>query len=243
VSLCKNIANDLKTALALPGLTVDWIAINNDERLTSVAKGKIDLLCAPMSVTLGRRQQVSFSIPIFAGGNRAAVRGDAPAALRTALSETRPQRAVWRGTPAAQVLESTKLAVVAGTTAEAWLNARAKSLQVDARIVRIPDYHEALRALAAAEVDVVFGDRVVMLGALQEFDDKVRANTVILDRMFTNELAGLPLEHGDDDFRTLVDRSLSKTYASPEFAALYSKWCGEFDERARTFFVWNTLPE
>jgi ABC-type amino acid transport substrate-binding protein len=243
VSLCKNIAEDLKRELALPGLTVDWVQINADERLTAVAKGKVDLMCAPMSETLGRRAQASFSIPIFAGGNRAAVRADAPSALRTALSETRPVKAVWRGTPAATVLESTKFGVVAGTTAETWLNARAKSLQVDAQIVRISDYRKALQELTEGKVDVVFGDRVVMLGTLQGLDPKIRDNTMILDRMFTHEKAGLALEHGDDDFRTLVDRSLSRQYASGDFAALYAKWCGEFDDRARTFFVWNALPD
>jgi ABC-type amino acid transport substrate-binding protein len=89
----------------------------------------------------------------------------------------------------------------------------------------------------------VFGDRVVMLGALQDLEPKVRDNVVILDRMFTQELAGLALHYGDDDFRVLVDRSLSRLYSSGDFAALYSKWLGEFDERARTFFVWNALPE
>jgi putrescine:ornithine antiporter len=243
VSLCKGIAEELKRELALPGLTIDWVQVNADERLTAVAKGKVDLMCTPMSETLGRRAQASFSIPIFAGGNRAAVRADAPAALRTALSESRPPKAVWRGTPAATVLESTKLAVVAGTTAETWLNARAKSLQVDAQIVRISDYRKALQELAEGKVDVVFGDRVVMLGTLQGLDQKMRDNTVILDRMFTHEKAGLALEHGDDDFRTLVDRALSRLYTSADFAALYAKWCGEFDERVRTFFVWNTLPD
>jgi len=243
VSLCKGIAEQLKRDLALTGLTVDWVEINADERLTSVAKGKVDLMCAPMSETLGRRAQASFSIPIFAGGNRAAVRADAPAALRTALSESRPQKAVWRGTPAATVLESTRFAVVAGTTAETWLNSRAKSLQVNAQIERISDYRKALTQLAEGKVDVVFGDRVVMLGTLQGLDQKTRDNTVILDRMFTHEKAGLALEHGDDDFRTLVDRALSRLYSSGDFAALYAKWCGEFDERARTFFVWNTLPD
>jgi putrescine:ornithine antiporter len=243
VALCKAIASEIKTQFALPGLTIDWVPINADERLTAVVKGKIDLLCAPMSETLGRRQQVAFSIPIFAGGNRAAIRSNAPAALRNALSETQTLKAVWRGTPAATVLQSTKFAVVAGTTAEVWLNARAKSLQVNAKIVRVSDYRKALQALAAGEVDVVFGDRVVMLGALQNLDQKVRDNTTILDRMFTREHAGLVLQHDDDEFRTLVDRALSKAYASADFAALYSKWCGEFDERARTFFAWNTLPE
>jgi len=243
IALCKKIADDIKHDLALPGLTVDWVEINADDRLTSVAKGKVDLMCAPMSETLGRREHASFSLPIFAGGNRAAVRSDAAAALKSALSESKPQKAVWRGTPAANVISSTKFAVVAGTTAENWLNSRAKALQVDARIERISDYRKALEQLAAGKVDVVFGDRVVMLGALQGLDEKTRQNTVILDRMFTHEPAGLVLEHGDDDFRTLVDRSLSRSYASADFATLYSKWVGEYDERARAFFVWNTLQD
>jgi putrescine:ornithine antiporter len=243
VSLCKSVADNIKRDLALPGLTIEWVPLAANERLTAVHKGKIDLLCAPMSETLGRREHASFSIPIFAGGNRAAVRADAPAALRNVLSESRPTKPVWRGTPAANVLESTKLAVVGGTTGETWLNERAKTLQVNAHIERVPDYATALRELVAGDVDVVFGDRLVMLGALQALDQKTRSNVVILDRMFTHEHAGLALEHGDDDFRVLVDRALSRIYASPEFAALYSKWCGEFDERARTFFVWNTLPE
>jgi polar amino acid transport system substrate-binding protein len=243
VSLCKSVADHLKRDLALPGLTIDWVPLAADERLTAVHKGKVDLLCAPMSETLGRRAHASFSIPIFAGGNRAALRADAPAPLRNVLSEARPTKPVWRGTPAATVLESTKLAVVGGTTGESWLNERAKTLQVNAHIMRVRDYRTALQQLVVGDVDVVFGDRVVMLGALQELEPQARANVTILDRLFTHEPAGLALEHGDDDFRVLVDRALSRTYASPEFPALYSKWCGEFDERARAFFVWNTLPE
>jgi polar amino acid transport system substrate-binding protein len=243
VSLCKSVADNLKRDLALPGLTIDWVPLAANERLTAVHKGKVDLLCAPMSETLGRREHASFSIPIFAGGNRAALRADAPAALRNVLTESRPTKPVWRGTPAATVLESTKLAFVGGTSGESWLQERAKTLQVNAHIMRVPDYRTALRQLVAGDVDVVFGDRVVMLGALQALEPDARSNVVILDRMFTHELAGLALPHGDDDFRVLVDRALSRTYAAPEFAALYSKWLGQFDERARTFFVWNTLQE
>jgi polar amino acid transport system substrate-binding protein len=243
VALCKSVADGIKRDLALTGLTIDWVPLAANERLTAVSKGKVDLLCVPMSVTLGRREHASFSIPIFAGGNRAAVRRDAPAALRNTLEESRPTKPVWRGTPAATVLESTKLAVVRSTTGESWLNERAKSLQVNAQIERVPDYRVAMRQLVTGDVDVVFGDRVVMLGALQELDQQTRSNVVILERMFTHEAAALALERGDDDFRVLVDRALSRTYAAPEFSALYSKWVGQFDERARTFFVWNTLQE
>lgn len=243
VAICKKVTENLKRDLAMPGLTIKWVQIAEDERLTAVKKGKIDLLCAPMNETLGRREHASFSIPIFAGGNRAAVRADAPASLRNALAESHPTKPVWRGSPAATVLESTKLAVVAETTGERWLSERAKSLQVASHVVRLPDYREAMKQLVAGKVNVVFGDRVVMLGALQSLDPQMRSDVVILDRMFTYEVAGLALEYGDDDFRVAVDRALSQIYATPEFAGLYAKWCGEFNDRARTFFALNTLAE
>jgi polar amino acid transport system substrate-binding protein len=233
----------LQRDLALPGLTVEWVPVDVDERFTEVQQGRIDLLCAPATETVSRRKETSFSIPIFASGNRAAVRADAPPQLRNALMESRPVKPVWRGTPAATVLESTVFAAVTGTTGDKWLAERARSLQVDAKIVRMKDYTQALQQLREGKVDVVFGDRVVMLGALQELDAKTRENVVILDRMFTHEPAALALQRADDDFRALVDRALSRLYASGDFAALYSKWVGEFDERARTFFTWNTLPE
>jgi polar amino acid transport system substrate-binding protein len=243
IEICKQVANQLKQDLALPGLTVDWIAVDPDERFSEVSNGRIDLLCAPAVETVSRRKEASFSIPVFASGNRAAIRADTAAALRNALAESRPTKPVWRGTPAARVVEETTFAVVTGTTGEKWLTERAKSLQVNAKIVRLPDYRKALQELHEGKVDVVFGDRVVMLGALQELDQKTRDNTTILDRMFTHEPAGLALHRDDDDFRAAVDHALSRLYASGDFAPLYSKWVGEFDERARTFFVWNTLPE
>ena len=118
MSLCKSVAETLKRDLALSGLTIDWVPLAANERLTAVHQGKVDLLCTPLSETLGRREHASFSIPVFAGGNRAAVRANAPAALRDVLSESRPAKPVWRGSPAVTVIESTKLAVVGGTSGE-----------------------------------------------------------------------------------------------------------------------------
>lgn len=243
VELCQKVAEQIERDLALPGLTVDWVPVAFEKRFDEVKKGKIDLLCAPAIETLGRRQDASFSIPIFASGNRAAVRVDAPESLRRLLSETVRTKPVWRGTPAATVLESTKFAIVPGTTGEKWFTEGASSLPVDVHRVLVPDYRQALQQLVKGDVDVVLGDRIVMLGALQGLPRETREKVAILDRMFTYEFAALALKHGDDDFRTQVDRSLSRLYVSAGFAAFYSKWCGKFDERAHTFFLWNTLPD
>ena len=90
-------------------------------------------------------------------------------------SATAPNaRPVWRGSPAAKVLEKANFAVVAGTTTENWLKARRTALQVDAEIVPVPDYRAGLQKVLNREVDVFFGERTLVLGAM---DDAARANS------------------------------------------------------------------
>ena len=240
IALCQEVADEVKKGLALPSLRVDWVPVAPDDRLSDVQQGNIDLLCAPTSATLARRQDVSFSIPIFAGGNRAVVRANAPAALRDALGESKSPRAVWRGSPAAKVLKGTTFAVVGGTSSDTWLKSRRTALQVDARIVPVVDYRSGLQQVRDGEVDVFFGERSLVLGAMS---DPEREELVILDRLFTHEPLALALARGDEDFRLLVDRSLSQLYASERFGELYKRWYGDFDDKARTYFIWNTPGE
>lgn len=240
VALCQQVADQVSKELQQPGLRVEWVPVTFDNRLSDVQQGNIDLLCAPTSATLARRQDVSFSIPVFAGGNRAVLRADAPDALREALGETRNTRAVWRGAPAAKVLKGTSFAVVSGTTSASWLEDRRAALQVDARIVPVADYRTGLQQLLDGKVDVFFGERSLVLGALT---DTAREDVVVLDRLFTHEPFALALARGDEDFRLLVDRSLSQLYASSGFSKLYRQWYGEFDDRTSTYFLWNTPGE
>jgi polar amino acid transport system substrate-binding protein len=240
VAICQQVADQVKKGLQLPSLRVEWIPVTPDDRLRDVQQGKIDVLCAPTSATLAHRQDVSFSIPIFAGGNRAVLRADAPAALREALGDSRSTRAVWRGAPAAKVLKGTTFAVVAGTSSDKWLKSRRVALQVDARIVPVVDYRSGLQQLSDGKVDVFFGERSLVLGAMS---DSERKDLVILDRLFTHEPLALALARGDEDFRLLVDRSLSQLYSSDGFGDLYKRWYGEYGDKARTYFLWNTPGE
>ena len=240
VALCQRIAEQVKSQLGLPQLAVEWVPVTIESRLDSIEAGGIDLLCTPMSVTRSRRQQAAFSIPVFAGGNRAVLRADSSAALREALAETPSTKPVWRGSPAAKVLKDTRFAVVSGSTAESWLKGRSAKLQVNARIMPVEDYRTGLQQLKDGKADVFFGDRAVVLGVM---DDPARERLVILDRQFTHELAGLALARNDDDFRLLVDTALGKAYASDEFGEMYTKSFGPLDDNTRAFFRWNTLAE
>lgn len=240
VALCEQVVERVKTKLGRTDLAVEWVPVTFGNMVSSVKSGEVDLLCRPITPTLGRRADVAFSIPVFPGGVRAVLRNDAAAALRDTLAGEPAGRAVWRGSPAATVLGQKTFAVVSGTTTESWLAGRVSSFHIDSKVVPVADYRAALQALLDRDVDVVFGDRALLLGAM---DTAAAANLTILPRLLTHEPLALALERGDDDFRLLVDSALSESYASPGFAELYSKWCGEYDDSTQAFFRWIAVAE
>ena len=240
VELCQQVVEQVKTQLNRMDLAVDWVPVTIGGLVSEVQKGSIDLMCTPISQTLSRRKDVAFSIPVFPGGVRAVLRNDSAAALRDALAGNPSGNAVWRGSPAATVLGQKSFAVVSGTTTESWLAGRLTSFQIDSKIVPVADYRSALQALLDRKVDAVFGDRALVIGAM---DGSMNENLTILPRMLTHEPLALALARDDDDFRLLVDRTLSESYASDGFAELYSTWCGEFDDNTRAFFQWITMAQ
>ena len=240
IALCQEVVERVKKQLGRTDLAVDWVPVTIGGLVSEVQQGNIDLLCTPISQTLSRRKDVAFSIPVFPGGVRAVLRNDAAAALRDALADKPSDRAVWRGSPAATVLGQKSFAVVSGTTTESWLAGKLSSFQIDSKIVPVADYQAALQALQDREVDAVFGDRALVLGAM---DSVASENLTILPRLLTHEPLALALARSDDDFRLLVDRTLSDSYASDGFADLYTTWCGEFDDSTRAFFQWNTMAQ
>ena len=240
IALCTRIAGAVQKQLGGAPLTVDWVPVAFGNRLRAVQEGSIDLLCAPTSVTLARRAEVSFSIPTFPGGTRAVVRADAAPSLRDALADTTTSRVVWRGSPAAKTLSSTSVAVVTGTTTADWLASRIASLEIGAKSVPVPDYKTGLQLLRDDKVDLFFGDRALVLGAMDRTNS---TDLVVLDRLFTREPLALALVRNDADFRLLVDRTLSQLYSSAEFRELYTKWFGELNDNTRSFFLWNVVPQ
>ena len=133
------------------------------------------------------------------------------------------------------------MAVVADTASEPWLKERRVTMNIEAEVVSVPSYRKGVEKLLAGDIEVLFGERVLILGALGTMDREARDGVVVLDRLYTHEAAAFPLERNDDGFRLLVDRALSETISSEEFSQVYRKYAGELDEQARGFFAWHTL--
>jgi polar amino acid transport system substrate-binding protein len=243
VALCQQIADSLEKQFALQKLTRDWTLARPANAQRQVESRDVDLLCAPTSVSLGRRERISFSIPIFAGGNRAVIRADAPSSLRDGLAQQRTSKAVWRGTPTANLLEKTKFVAVKGTATEKWLEEQRSFFQFTTNTASVGDYRAGLKSVLDRKADVFIGDRSLVLGALGTEEPSTRQNLMVVERMFTHEALALAMPRGDDEFRVAVDRALSEIYKSDGFAQLYTKWCGAKDTSAEMFFQLVSLDE
>jgi polar amino acid transport system substrate-binding protein len=242
VTLCQRISDQMKVELGLPNLAVEWVPVTLADRFSAVVQGEIDLMCGADAVTLARRKEVAFSIPIFRSGIGAVLRADAPASLRDILADGEPPpHPVWRASPARTILEKKTFSAVAGTSGETWLAGRLRDFQVDIRLVPVESYEAGFQRLLDGGSDVFFGDRPILLVTAKRRPSA--ENLIVLDRLFTDEPLALVLARGDEDLRLLVDRTLSRLFRSKDFPDLYTKWFDKPDSDTICFFRSSSQPE
>ncbi len=239
VDLCRAVADAVKAELGMPDLKVEMVTVGNHERFLALKQQRIDILCGAATVTLSRRKDVSFSIPVFLGGIAALLRADAPARLRATLAGVEPQYRTRVSIGAG--IDNRRVSVRLGTTAETWVAEQAKAFGTQTEIVAAGLHSEAIAAVSARETDVLFGDRPILLDEAQRSPNA--ADLVVLERYFTYEPIALGLERGDEDFRLLVDRTLSALYRSGEIATIYKRHFGEPGEIALGLFSRAAQPE
>ncbi|HJS42917.1 MAG TPA: amino acid ABC transporter substrate-binding protein [Gemmatimonadales bacterium] len=240
VALCKTVAGAVKDELGVQALSVEWIAVGPADRFTAVSTGKVDAFCGADTDTWSRRAAVAFSLPVFPGGIGALLRKDAPERLSEILNQKPPSNPTWRAS-AGQLLQTQTFTVIKGTTAEPWLNGKVNEFKLTSKIAPVTSYDAGITAVLDRSASVFFGDRSVLLDAITHHPSGSKLE--VLDRLFTYEAFALPLPRGDEGFRALVDRALSRLYPTPEFRALYVESFGEPTADVVTFYRWNTRPE
>ena len=234
VTLCRQVADEVKSELAAPRLAVEWVALTRATGMQSVQQGKIDLLCGADAASLTNRANVSFSLPIFPGGISALLRSDASKALQTVLEERpAPYKPIWRASPFSPIQHRT-LSVVAGTPAVDWAKERASKLNLVAKLDTVDSYDAGVTKVLNKDSDVLFGDRAVLLAAAKRSADARKLR--VLTRHYTYEPLALAVARNNDDFRLVVDRGLLRFYASPKFGEAYLEVFGTPDAETIEFF-------
>lgn len=238
IALCTKVADAARTELKLPSLDTEFVAVKLDERFQALAQGRIDLLCGTVP-TLSRRTEVDFSIPIGFVGVNAVVRSDAPVRLVQVLSGREPpDPVVWRG---ASAPERRTIAVVAGTTVQAALAERLAERRIFIDVMPVKDTAAGLQAVLDRKAAAFLDGRVLLVDAIAKSPDKT--SLAILDKVFRREQVALGVRLGDNDFRLLADRTLSRIYRSPELANIYRTHLQPPDRATLDFFELVALPE
>lgn len=240
VALCQKVADAVKAELKMPSLTVDFVPLTATDRFEAVQQGRVDLSCGTDTPTLERREMVDFSLPIFFAGTGALLRKDADRRLRDAM-EGRPEPAqpVWRAAPGV-FSSNVVFAAVGGTTIEKSLIDGLRTRRITVTVARVPDYAAGVQMVLDRRAAALFGDRPVLLDAAKRAPAD---ELMVLDRLFTREPLALALRRGDDAFRLLVDRSLSRLFRSPEIGPLYTTYFGAPDPGVLQFFQSVALPD
>lgn len=242
IALCRLIAADVQSKLNLPNMQVEFVPVDASERFSGIKEGRIDLVCGPSEPTLARRAEVSFSIPILNSGISVIINKDAPTAFRQILEEKDvTQRPLWRGSPRLSVLEQKNFAAISGSTAERLLTERREELKLNAVVSSVPDLATGLRQVADGKSDAFFSDRTVLLNLVQ--NDPSGKDVVVLDRLFDREALSFVVNRDDEDFRLLVDTTLSNLYRSGKIDAVYEQFFGKQDAATHAWFRTIALPE
>ncbi|MGE5813747.1 MAG: amino acid ABC transporter substrate-binding protein, partial [Acidobacteriota bacterium] len=219
VAVCRLIADAVKAEPGLSGTSVEWVPVTSGDRFSALRQGQIDLLCGAETETLTRRADAAFSIPVYPGGIGALVRADAPIRLRDFLAgRGQTFRPTWRPT-ATQVLQARAFSAIQGTTADNWLTARIRDLQVIADVSRVTSYNAGIQGVLDRKADVFFAERAVLLDTARRH--MAARDLLVIDRLFTYEPLALAMAPGDERFRLLADRTLSRLYSSGEIHGLY----------------------
>lgn len=239
VDLCNQIALDVALAAGVAKVSIEYVPVGTDDRFQAVVDGTIDILCGASTATLSRREQVSFSVPMFITGISAVMRADAPTFLRDVLAGERPS--LPPRSMVVQAITGRSFGARAGTTAETWLAGRLGRLATNAEMITVENHEDGIKSVGEGELDAYFGDRAILFGVVGQ--SAAPDDFLIADHFFTYEPYALAFERGDEDFRLLVDRTLSRIFRSAEFDNVFGKHFGKPDSELRALFLINSLPE
>jgi len=234
IELCQQIGERLRVQLDLPELQVRYQPVTIEDMLGAVHSGRVDILCSPVDETLQRREQVSFSLPVFISGLAVIMRRDAPAVLqervRNGAAEAAP---LWRGN-IAQQLDKFTFAVLSSSHSAEWVQQRLRVLGLKSRVVTADSSAAGIHMVSTGQADAFFDDRVVLLNYVAT--ETGGEQLMVPERLFDETASALALGRGDEDFRLLVDRSISGLLGSPQGEALYQRYFGAPNTATRLLF-------
>ncbi|GMG85282.1 amino acid ABC transporter substrate-binding protein [Paralimibaculum aggregatum] len=239
VDLCALVAKAIKETAGLETITANFQPVDTGARFEAIAAGEIDVLCGATTATLGRRETVSFSLPVFHTGVSVVMHPEAPEPLRQLLLE---REAVTLSRPALEAaLAGQRFGVRRDTTAGDWLAEAAIFGGAGPEVVDFATHEAGIAAVRAGEIAGYFADQAILLGQIN--GGAAEHGLLLSARTFTHEPYALALPRGDEDFLLVIDRALSRLYRQHRIVPLLEYHFGPVAPEARQFYQLIAQPE
>lgn len=226
VELCRRIATAVKDELKLTDLKVTMVPLSNEERIDAIANNKADIECGSTTITLSRQKKVDFTSMTFVTGGSLLSLADS-------------------GIDAVGKLAGKSVAVVRDTTSETALKEYLAKNLIDAKVVVVANRDEAMKQLAAKQVDAFAGDQIVQIGFLMQAPD--RASYQLARDLFSYEPYAFVVRRNDADFRLVANRALAQIFRSEQINQIYTQSFGKVGLRPSPMlaavYTLGALPE
>jgi ABC-type amino acid transport substrate-binding protein len=223
VDLCRAVAVAVKQSLGLKDISIKYIPVTAENRFEAVKDARIDILCGATTATLARRELVDFSLGTFIDGASVMFMVDGPGGF--------------------EELSGKSVGVRGGTTTEKGLRETLKKLSVDAKVVPVKSHNDGLSELQKGELSAYFADRGILLYLMSESASPGKLR-VAADH-YSFEPYALAMKLGDEKFRLLVDRTLSRLYRGGGIVPIFRNAFGNAEptEVLKSMYLINGLPE
>jgi glutamate/aspartate transport system substrate-binding protein len=205
IDLCQKVIALVGRTVGNTDLKVRWLVGSAAERVQMVASGKADLDCANTTASQSRMEKVDFSNLIFVDGGGFLVGAATPIQKFADMTDK-------------------KIGVIAGTTTEMRLRAVMKERLVNATVVLVKDGNEGVAMLESGSLDAFASDKVKLVGLASQAKDPSKLAMLADDLSYEPYAFAVP--RNDSNFRLVVNKALTQTYASGAIEPIFNQWLG-----------------
>lgn len=203
VEICERIIADIKKAVQLDKLNVNYQLVTPQNRIPLVVNGTVDIECGTTTNNAARQKDVTFAPTLYVEGVRIAVKS-------TSGIETPAQ------------LSGKTVAATTGSTSVQVLRKLKRDSGNDMSEVLAKDNSEGFLLLESGRAEGFAADGQILATLISK--SREPAQYKLLDQILSVEPIAIMIPKGDLAFKKLVDQSIVSLAKSGEVARIYDKW-------------------
>ncbi len=200
IEVCTNLVEAIKSDAKLKSVEVRFVPVTAANRIPQIVEGKVDLVCAGVTNTKARREQVAFSMPVYFASAKLLVRdGSGIASIDDLGGKT---LAVQKNTTGAQIAEARRAALG------------------NLKITFVDNALDGMHAVESKAADAFIQDDIQLHGLKAQSKEKL----AVVGAGLSIEPLAIMFNKDDRNLAALVEREMAQLYKSGQMRKLYSKW-------------------